>query len=162
MFSSETDESLIMLITIFDPENKSVPILRITDGCDLRLGAYTTDTDIIYGVHSRGNDFIFIPLEVGLPGEQDTGIGACRITINYVTKEAITLVRSSLNKPANVLIELVLSSSPDTVEAVFAGFQITSVSYNSQSITLDLTMVNLAREPFPCYNFIPSYFPGLF
>ena len=162
MFSSETDEALIMLITIYDPNDRTVVKARLADGFTARLPLETTDEEVIYGVTSRGNNFLFMPLEVKLPGEQDTGVGSCSIVLNYVTEEAITLIRSELTGPAEVLIELVLSGSPNTVEASFPGFYITTASYNVNSISLDLTMIDYAREPFPCFNFIPSYFPGLF
>lgn len=162
MFSSETDENLIMLLTIYDPDAPNTPIFRLADGYTQRLTTLTTDEDVVYGVPSRGNDYVFLPLQIDLPEEQDTGVGQCRITLQYVTREAIELVRVQLTKPTRVKIELVLSGSPSTVEASFPEFYITSATYNSDTVSFDLTMINLAREPFPCYNFIPTYFPGLF
>lgn len=162
MFSSETDENIIMLITIYDPDSESTAAFRLADSYTQRLTSLTTDAEVIYGVPSRGNDFVFLPMTVGLPAEQDTGVGTCNLTLQYVTREAIQLIRTELTKPTLVKIELVLSGSPNTVEAVFPGFYITGATYNADSINFELTMINLAREPFPCYNFIPSYFPGLF
>jgi hypothetical protein len=101
-------------------------------------------------------------MNLNLPAEQDTGVGTCSLTLQYVTREAIELIRTELTKPVRVGIELVLSGTPNTVEASFPGFYITSATYNADAITFELTMINLSREPFPCYNFIPSYFPGLF
>lgn len=167
MFSSETDEQLIMLLTIYDPAfvtgstTVTVAPVRLADGYVNRLSS-TTDDEVYYGVTSRSQDFVFIPMEMSLPSEQDTGVGQCSLTVNYVTPEAITLVREHLTGPCKVLIELVLSGSPNTVEASFPGFYITSVSYNAESITLALNMISLNTEPFPSFNFTPSYFPGLF
>lgn len=162
MFSSETDENLIMLLTIYDPDAPTTPIFRLADGYTGRLANLTTDEEVVYGVASRGNDYMFLPMQIELPGEQDTGVGQCRIGLQYVTREAIELVRVQLTQPTRVKIELVLSGSPDVVEASFPDFYITSATYNADTINFDLTMINLAREPFPCYNFIPTYFPGLF
>lgn len=162
MFSSETDENIIMLLTIYDPNNQDEIAFRFADSYTQRITSLTTDEEVVYGVPSRGQDFVFLPLSIGLPAEQDTGMGTCTLTLQYVTREAIELIRTELTKPTRVQIELVLSGSPSTVEAVFPGFSITSANYNADSITFELTMINLAREPFPCYNFIPSYFPGLF
>lgn len=162
MFSSETDENIIMLITIYDPNNPSQVAFRFADSYTQRLQNLTTDEEVVYGVPSRGQSFVFLPMSVGLPAEQDTGVGTCNLTLQYVTREAIELIRTELTKPTRVQIELVLSGSPNTVEAVFPGFSITGATYNADSINFELTMINLAREPFPCYNFIPSYFPGLF
>lgn len=168
MFSSETDEQLIMLLTIYDPTFVSgstttiVDPVRLADGYTGRLANITTDEEVYYGVTSRTQDFVFIPMSMSLPSEQDTGVGQCSLSINYVTPEAITLVRQHLTGPCKVLIELVLSGSTNTVEASFPGFYITSASYNAESITLALNMISLNTEPFPGFNFTPSYFPGLF
>ena len=162
MFSSETEENIIMLLTIYNPEDELDPIFRLADSFIGRLDNLTTDEEVVYGVVSRANDYVFLPMTIGLPAEQDTGVGQCSITLNYVTREAIELVRNELNKPAKIKIELVLSGSPDSVEASYPEFYITGATYNAESINFELTMINYAREPFPCYTFIPSYFPGLF
>jgi hypothetical protein len=162
MFSSETDQTLIMLLTIYDPADEDEVVFRFADNYTQRITSLTTDEDVVYGVPSRGQDYVFLPMEVSLPAEQDTGVGSCTLRLQYVTREAIELIRTELTKPTKIQIELVLSGSPNTVEAIFPGFYITSATYNADSISFDLTMINLAREPFPCYNFIPSYFPGLF
>jgi hypothetical protein len=163
MFSSESDQTLIMLLTIYDPANEEEVVFRFADNYTQRLDEpYTTDEEVVYGVRSREQDYVFLPMEVSLPAEQDTGVGSCNLKLQYVTREAIELIRTELNKPTKIQLELVLSGSPGVVEAIFPGFYITSATYNADSIQFDLTMINLAREPFPCYNFIPSYFPGLF
>lgn len=162
MFSSETDENIIMLLTIYNPTDDSQVSFRLADSYTQRIESLTTDTEVIYGVPSRGEDFIFLPMSISLPTEQDTGVGICKLSLQYVTREIIELIRTELTKPTRVQLELVLSGSPDTVEAIFPGFYITGATYNADSINFDLTMINLAREPFPCYNFIPMYFPGLF
>lgn len=161
MFSQETDEQLITLITITDPTQPTQPV-RLANGFTGRLESLTTDQEVIYGVTSRGNDYVYLPLEITLPNEDDSGIGDCSIVLNYVTREAIELIRSSLTTATPVTIELVLSGSTDTVEAEFTGFYIVSATYNINSITLSLSVINYNREPFPSYNFTPKYFPGLF
>lgn len=161
MFSSETDEQIITLVTIQDPANPSTPI-RLADSFVQRIESLTTDDDVIYGVVSRGQNYLFIPLEISLPSEEETGAGNCNITINYVTPEMIELVRQNLVNPTQVTLELVLSTNPDYIEAIFPGFQIIGASYTADSIRLDLDMVDFTKEPFPCYNFTPNYFPGLF
>lgn len=111
---------------------------------------------------SRSNNYLFLPLEITLPSEEDAGVGRCTVTLNYVTTEAIQLIRQHLTNPTQINLELVLASNPNYVEASFPGFYVVSVSYNAQSIVLNLDMIDYTREPFPCYNFTPNYFPGLF
>jgi len=162
MYGSETDQAIIMLLTVFDPVNNIAVVGRIADSFIGRLPALTTELEIVYGVTSRGNDYYFLPMEIALPGEQEAGVGQCSITLNFASPDLIAQIRNTLTKPTKILIELVLSGSPDTVEASFADFYITSVSYDADKISLSLDMINLSREPFPCYNFTPGYFPGLF
>jgi hypothetical protein len=161
MFSTETDEQLITLLTIQNPANPNAPVL-LADGYVGRLTALTTDEEVVYGVESRGKSFLFLPLEISMPSEEEAGVGRCSITLNYVTKEAIQLIRTQLTNPTQVTLELVLASSPNVVEASFPGFFITGATYNAESIGLELDMIDFTREPFPCYNFTPNYFPGLF
>lgn len=161
MFSSETEEQLITLITIEDPHSPNTPI-RLANGFTQRLAQYTTDDELVYGVVSRTHDFLFLPLEINLPIDEEAGLGDVTLSLNYVTAEAIELIRTYLTSPSAVTIELVIGSTPDYVEAVFSGFSITNVTYNAQSIVMTLTMTNYNREPFPAYTFTPKYFPGLF
>jgi hypothetical protein len=182
MFSSETEEQLIMLLTIHDPDptGSEYPI-RLTDSFTGRLTGsttgwvtqeletkegYTTDSEVIYGVtrtvNSQVQEFVFIPMQINLPPEQETGVGTLSITINYVTPQAIALIRKYLTEPVRVTIELVLGSSPEYTEALFDNFWITSATYSAQSISLQLDMVSFSREPFPSFTFSPTYFPGLF
>ena len=171
MFSSETDENLIMLITIYDQQPVPQPIIRLADGFCKRLDGLSTDAEIIYGVTHKGNNYIFLPMQLTLPSELETGMGNCSLQLNYVSAESIQLIREDLNSPSKVTIELVLRNSNDAQntarenqdpEASFPGFYITSATYSAETISLELTMTDYTREPFPCYNFIPSTFPGLF
>jgi subtilisin family serine protease len=127
---------------------------------------YTTDSEVIYGLTRIINDqiqeFVFIPMQINLPPEQETGVGTLSISINYVTPQAIALIRKYLTEPVRVTIELVLGSSPEYTEALFDNFWITSATYSAQSISLQLDMVSFSREPFPSFTFSPTYFPGLF
>jgi hypothetical protein len=161
MFASETAESLILLITITDPADPQNPV-RLADSYTNRIAALTNDTDIVYGVTSNGHDYIFLPMQVGLPGEQEAGAAQCSLTLSYVTKEAIQLIRERLTSPVSVQIDLVLASTPNHIETTFSGFKITNVTYNADQITFDLNMVSLNREPFPSFTFTPANFPGLF
>jgi hypothetical protein len=161
MFASETSEALILLITITDPTDLANPI-RLADSYTGRITSLTNDDEVVYGVTSNNKDYIFLPLQINLPGEQESGAGQCSLTLNYVTKEAIQLIREKLTSPVSVQIDLVLADSPNTIETSFSGFKITNVSYNAEQITLDLNMVSLSREPFPSFTFTPANFPGLF
>lgn len=163
LFSPDADSDLFILLTIYDPNDGT--ILRLTDGYTNRLASYTDSEDfpdqVIYGVTSRGNDYIFVPMQINLPQEEESQIPRASITISDVTRFATPIIRS-LTSPPQVNLELVLSKTPDIVEASFNNFLITNFTYNADTITADLAIIDYDREPFPSHSFSPIYFPGLF
>jgi hypothetical protein len=100
-------------------------------------------------------------MEISLPTEEEAQAPRCSIVMKDVTKYIIPIVRTIVGPP-KVKMELVLSKTPDTVEASFTGFYISSFSYNADSVTADLSMIDYEREPFPMHSFTPAYFPGMF
>jgi hypothetical protein len=163
MFSSETEQAVAMLLTIYSIDGTTV-VARLADNFNKRISE--TDADIVYGIRSRSNDYVFLPMEISLPSESQDGNSNCSIKFNFVTTEAIQIIREQLTGPVKILLELVLtdgtSADVNSVEATFSGFYITSASYSAESISLNLGMINYNTEPFPAYNFTPKNFPGLF
>lgn len=161
-FAREADDPLILLVTITAPND--VPgndVLRFANGWIERLSGLETDATITaYGVVSRSENYVFLPMEITLPSEDDAAPRA-QITLHDVTREAMPLIRSVTSAPT-VKLELVLASDPDTVELAFDGLNMTAISYNRDTITAQLVADNLALEPFPAHTFTPAYFPGLF
>jgi len=157
MFSQESDDSLIVLLTISSSEIS--PSLRLADNYTERLSE--TDSEVLYGVISNSNEYMFLPFNLTLPTEEESSVPRCQLIINDVTRYLTPVIRS-ITTPPNVQIDLVLKSNPDVVEITFGGFILTNISYNANQITADLTVESLAIEPFPSHTFTPSYFPGLF
>lgn len=156
MFSVETNDTLVILLT-FSGANIAEP-QRICDNYTQRISE--TAEDVLYGVVSRSNNFIFLPFELSLPSENDS-IPKCNLTIHDVTKRLLPIVRQ-LDGPPTVKIELVLKSSPDVVEIDFGSFILNNISYNSATITGELLIESLVIEPIPAHTFTPTYFQGLF
>jgi len=159
MFGQETDKELILLLTIYDPSNPTQVVLRLADGFTQRISE--TADDVMYGVVSRSNNYIFLPMEVTMPDESDSSAPKCSIVLHDVTRYVMPVARS-INGQPKVKLELVVSSTPDIVEVVFTSFYITNFSYTVDRVTIELSMIGYEREPFPQYSFNPVYFPGLF
>lgn len=157
VFSPDADSDLYMLLTIYDENNQ--PTIRLSDGFTQRLSE--TATEVVYGVKSRGYDYIFIPMNITLPTEESAQTPRCSITLEDVTRYVTPIIRS-INYSPKVLLELILAKTPDTVEASFSGFYVTSVTYNANTVQFELNMIDYNREPFPQYRFSPAYFPGMF
>lgn len=164
VFSPETDNELVTLLTVYTPgitdiNDPSYVAARISDGFTQRISE--TPDEVIYGIVSNGQNFLFCPFQITLPQENEAQAPRCSIVINDVTRILTPIIRS-LSAPPKVKLELVLSSTPDVIEVSFSGFYIVNFSYNSSSVTADLSMIDYEREPFPMHSFTPRYFPGLF
>lgn len=155
VFSPDADDTLVVLLTF---SGTGISTTRIADNYTGRLSE--TSTDVLYGLTSRGNDFWFLPFNFSMPTENDSA-PRCSLTINDATQQLIPILRT-INEAINVKIEIVLKSDPDTVEVDFGNFLMSGITYNTDTITGELTVESLALEPFPAHNFTPSYFPGLF
>lgn len=158
MFSPDSDAALITLLTIYDPDT-NLPTIRLADNYTQRISE--TSDEVLYGVVSRGNDFIFLPMQISLPTEEDNTAPKCSIVLNDVTQYLTPTIRG-LSGPPKVLLELVLTSTPSVVEASFSGFYISNITYNMDSVNAELSMIDYQTEPFPCFTFTPAYFPGMF
>ncbi len=170
VFSPEADSDLIFLLTVYDPEydpldpaHDSEVLVRLADNYTGRLSVDYPETaqDVYYGVTSRNQEFLFLPMEISLPSEEEAQAPRCNLTMHDVTRQLIPIIRS-INKPPKITMELVLSKSPDIVEASFTGFYINDITYNSNTVTANLSMIDYEREPFPMHAFTAVYFPGLF
>jgi hypothetical protein len=159
VFSPDADSDLIFLLTIYDPVNPSQVVARLADGFTQRISE--TDDEVVYGVVSNGNEYIFLPIEVTLPTEEEAQAPKCSITIHDVTRHIVPIIRN-ISGPPKIKMELVLSKTPNNIEVSFDGFYINSFTYNSDTVSASLSMIDLEREPFPMHSFTPRYFPGLF
>lgn len=170
VFSPEADSDLIFLLTVYDPdydpqdpEHNQEVLVRLADNYTGRLSVDYPETpdEVYYGVTSRSKEFLFLPMEISLPSEEEAQAPRCSLTLHDVTRHLIPIIRS-IGKPPKITMELVLSKSPDTVEASFSGFYINDITYNSNTVVANLSMIDYEREPFPMHAFTPVYFPGLF
>lgn len=159
VFSPEADDDLMILLTIYDPINESNVLARLADGYTKRISE--TESEVIYGITSNGNDYTFLPMEITLPSEDEAQAPRCAIILHDVTRYITPLIRT-ITAPPRVKMELVLSKTPDIVEISFSDFYISNFSYNSESVTAELSMIDYEREPFPMHSFTPKYFPGMF
>ena len=159
VFSPDSDDDLIILLTIYDPSNESNVIARISDGFTQRISE--SETDVLYGVISNGNEYTFLPMEITLPSEDEAQAPRCSIVMYDVTRYLTPIIRT-ITAPPRIKMELVLSKTPDVVEVSFSDFYISNFTYNADSVSAELSMIDYEREPFPKDSFTPSYFPGMF
>lgn len=163
VFSPDSDSDLIFLLTIYDPADPSQVVVRLSDGFTQRLTTQYAETDeeVYYGVVSRNQEYLYLPMELSLPSEEEAQAPRCSLVLKDVTRHITPIIRT-ISGPPKVKMELVLSKTPDVVEASFSGFYISNITYNMDSVTAAMSMIDYEREPFPMHSFTPAYFPGLF
>jgi hypothetical protein len=165
LFKPDSSQTLITLLTIYDPNNETTVLTRLADNYTQRLNDLSTEPDIIYGVRRTENsvqtDYVFLPMQITLPSEEQNTAPRCSIVLTDVTRYIIPIIRN-LKGPPKVKLELVLNTSVSTSEVIFDKLYISSFSYDANQVTAELSMIDYAVEPFPAYNFTPKQFPGLF
>lgn len=120
----------------------------------------TTDP-IAYGTVSRGETYLFAPVEIILPLDEPESEPASRLSITNVDRRLVTLIRS-VEGGITATIELIDPADPDTVQREFSDLEVVSASYDAQEITIGMRVNLRQHEPFPKGRFTPSGFPGLF
>lgn len=154
MFAPETEEIAVMLLTITHPDLAETWRLSSDN-------AVLFDKDKqLRGTVSRGKRYHFLPMSISLPEEGDDAGHAIKIKLDNVSRELTPLVQSTLT-PARVDLEVVLADAPDLVEVSFPDFALTSADVDAGSATLTLAVDAMMTEQFPCDNFTPSSFGGL-
>ncbi|MBI3441731.1 MAG: DUF1833 family protein [Proteobacteria bacterium] len=141
----ETADAFLVLLTLSHADLD--PPLRVT-------------SDAVTTV-SRGNSFAAFPFDLVLPDDQDSRSPRARLVIDNVDRQIVQVVRNLSSAPT-ILIEIIRAASPDTVEARFVDFKLTSVTYDARRVEGALTVEDFTAEPFPSAIFSPSLFPGLF
>ena len=142
--ASATDEAFLFLLTITD---SSGDVLRVVNN----------NEEVI----SRGNTFIAYPFSIILANDDGNTLPVLQLTIDNVDQMIVEGIRESLQPPM-FLLELVLSSDPDTVEKSISQLRLGNIKYDALSVTGILTPMNTLTRRFPAESYTPVNYPGLF
>lgn len=152
--AQQTSEVFIMLATISHPQ--------FTDDIRLASDPFEDLPDAgVRGVVSRGLEYIYLPFNINLPAQDDTGVARASLSIDNISREIVAAVRSA-NSALAITLEIVLASDVDTPEVTVQDFRLESVTYDALTVSGDLSVEYYDLEPFPARRFTPSDFPGLF
>ncbi len=144
-FAQETDDIWLILLTLTHTDlDEPIRVARNTEN-----------------VVSNGQTFVAFPFDIELPNDQEDQSPTARLTISNISREIAETLRSIRSSPS-VTIEVVSAEDPDTVEFRLPGFQLKNVGWDAISVQGQLTLENIAVEPFPEGLFTPANFPGLF
>ncbi len=141
----QTGECPILLVTI-DHADLTSPIRVSSDGVD---------------TVSRTNTFTACPFRLALPSDSDERPPRAALEVDNVDRAQVQAIRSITGAPT-VLMEIVLASDPDTVEASFPDFELKRADYDRLAVSGELSLENFLGEPYPAAKFTPADFPGVF
>jgi hypothetical protein len=100
--------------------------------------------------------------EITLPEETPDKLPQVQLSIDNVDKSMSTALRT-LTGRVNVMMEVVLASSPNTIEVGPFTFQLMSCSYDAEKLTGVLGLEDdLLNTAFPGATYTPANSPGLF
>jgi len=151
----ETGEVVVALLTVTHAD-LDAPI-RLSSDPTVR----TSDDPLIYSTESRSNTFIFLPFTFTIPDDRSDATPRVRLEFDNIDRQMVALLRSILSPPS-VLMEIVLASSPDTVEIELPSMVLGDVTITDTTISGTLVVDPLINEPYPAGSFTPGAFPGLF
>ena len=112
-------------------------------------------------ITSRGNVYAGYPFEIDLPAESTEISRSVKLEIDAVDQQIIQAVRQA-GERADVRMEVVLSSTPDIVEAGPFDFKLRSVQFDHQTVTGDLVFSEIETRKSPAHSFTSHLFPDLF
>ncbi len=145
LYAQQTSVVPLMLLTI-DHDDLVTPVRLVSDLVDLT---------------SRGNTYQAYPFEPMLPPAVQGELPRLDMVLHDVDQTLVVIARS-ISTPATVAIEVVMSTTPGTVEAGPWSFEVTSIQYSAAELRLGLTVESLITEPYPYRLFNPVDFPLLF
>jgi hypothetical protein len=159
VYAQETGDYPIILLTFTHPE-LSEPLYISTDPTE-RLVNLTTDENVVYGTQSNGHEYVYCPVEIALPSEEEDSPPQTQLSLSNIGREMVGAIRSLRTSPT-VSIAVVLASDTNRIEGELSGFTFTDVEINSLTITGNLVLDLMTNEPFPYRTFTPSTALGLF
>ena len=115
----------------------------------------------VRGVVSRGAEFVYLPFEITLPSQDESGVSRVSLSIDNTNRQIVLAVEQAGGR-LNATVELVLDNALDAVEIAINNLILERITYDAQSVTADVEIRSLAREPFPKGRIVPSLFPGIF
>lgn len=145
VYKQQTDEAFILLLTIDHPNLE--PPVRVCLNSQ--------------NITSRGNEYIAYPFDMDLPSDDPESPSRVTLTIDNVDRKIVIAIRQ-LEGPPTVELEVIMASTPDTVEAGPYSFTLRNANYDSLQVDGELAFEDILNEPFPAESFTPATHPGLF
>lgn len=109
---------------------------------------------------SRGNTFLACGFEIILPSDDGEAMPTVKLTIPNADRQIVEWIRGFPSAPT-LMMEIVLSTQPDTVERSIDWMRLADVTYDALQITGTLAVENVLSAKFPGESYSPVRFPAL-
>jgi hypothetical protein len=143
--SQNTDQVFLFLLTL-NHTDLTNPILVVNN---------------TENITSNGNVYTAFPFNLVLPQDDGESLPQVVITLSNVSLEFIDEIRG-LNGALDVKLDVILASSPNTIEMSIDGMKTYTISYDAQNIQATCQIEDVLNMSFPNELYLPSNFPGLF
>lgn len=145
LYAPESRVVFLSLLTI-DHEEMAAPVRYVNDLVD---------------IVSRGNTYTAFPINPPIPASVPGELQQVEFVVDNVTREMIATIRG-ISTPATITEEIILSTTPDTVEAGPWALDLIGAVYDAFQIKLTVASEALWSEPYPSGLMTPPLFPSLF
>lgn len=143
--SQNTDEVFLFLLTL---SHVDLPVpIRVVNNTE----------DVV----SVGNTYTAFPFNLVLPQDDGDTLPQVVISLSNVSLEFIDEIRA-LNGALDVRLDVILASSPDTIEMSISGMKTYTINYDAQNMEAICQVEDVLNMTFPSELYLPSNFPGLF
>ena len=145
MFAQETDKVFLMILEI-DHDDMVTPI-RVVNNYE--------------NITSNGDVYTAYPFLFSLPDEFEDQLTQVDLVITNVNRLLVDNVRS-FSSPLTVTMNVILSDSPDTIEAGPFIMSMREVKYDALKLTGTCSFQDILNESYPEGSYTPADYPGLF
>ena len=154
MNAQETGEIFVLLLTI-NHSSLGAP-LRF---CPTNVRPHTLGTT--EGIYSNGDFYTAFPFEITLPNQSETEPPQARLRIDNASRLIIDNIRQ-LTSPPQIILQVVLADTPDTVEVGPLYMTLHELEYNAQVIEGTLGPEDVLNQGWPAHKFTPQNTPNIF
>ena len=156
----ETEDRDICLITL--THRKWTEPVRLSTDATTFLYNHPDSGEPIYGTVSRGETYLYAPMQAVLPNSADEQPPEARITFSNVGRVVTPYLMMVDQEYPRVTIEVVNSFDPDVVDVSYPEMDLSSATWDATTAEVSIINNVASNKPMPWLRFVPAYFPNLF
>lgn len=151
------------LVNVVNDQNITDALLWLLTFYDPAGGMYLRAVNNLEDVVSRKNTFTAFPFELTLPPDDGQKPQNVQLTFANVSRGLVPLIRQYESGQApTVLLELVLSSSPDTVEKRLDFLTVASCEFDALAVRFTLANTYIFNRKTMTATYNAEEFPGVY